>query len=86
MTKEQLDRLDYLAAKGSWKLEELAELDRLHKLFYETFRRQKMQQRLATFLWNTGYGDMDKCHAKVEELWGWWQNNCAPLLDNKQDK
>jgi hypothetical protein len=38
MTQEQMDRLDYLANKGSWYIEELEELNRLHKLFYKTFR------------------------------------------------
>jgi hypothetical protein len=38
MTQEQLDRLDYLANKGSWKMEEFQELTRLQELFYKTFR------------------------------------------------
>jgi len=40
MTKKQLKRLDELHSKGSWKYEELNELDSLYKLFYVhvTFR------------------------------------------------
>jgi len=38
MTKEQLDRLDYLTTKSNWTLEELMERDVLTRLFYKTFR------------------------------------------------
>lgn len=41
MNKDELKRLDELHNKSSFTLKELGERDRLYKLFYQTFNKEK---------------------------------------------